>query len=253
MPLQLKMPTPSAGGFTTSFKLKEPKHVLRVFSFKHKGEDHLAGVQHLHFVDKHRMPCSMKPDCPICAQAKAEDNKDLRRNTKYPMAIVDIENDESVVLRFDAPASVYKAIHDAMKDQDPADFIGNNGVDFIINTNTKALPQDYYKVTARLKGSKTLEIDEDAIPDVIEEAERDTANMASSDDFDPAKLEGGRPAVEEVTDDDAKTVVFKDSKGKKVTGTYNGKKRDGKFMIESDGRLNMVELKQVISGKEYLK
>lgn len=258
MPMTLVAPTPrSGGGFTDSFRITQSKHMIRVFPFKHDEKDHLAAVSVIHFIDNVPQTCT-GPNCPYCAESKAiqkeakekggkrPDNR-MRPVTRYPMAVVDVESDPTKILRFDAPTTVYKAIYNQIKDEDPADYLGNNGIDFIIKKNAAAAtPQDTYAVSPRLKGSEPLSIKDEDIPDLVDEVARDDASRV-------AKVTGKEtPSFEEAEGEEEgqPVVTFKDSRGKKVTGKYTGKKQGGKYVVEVDGHLVRVEPKNVISGIE---
>ena len=180
--MTLKMLKPrQGGGFTEKFRLTQPKHVIRVYPFKHGEEDNLAALDFMHFggPGEPPSPC-LGSGCPICLQANKTANKRLRKVTRYPMLVVDIESDTSKLIRFDAPASVYKQIYSILEEGSAEDYLGDSGMDFIIKTNAGSQPSDRYNVTLRVKGSAVLEIG-DATIDLIEEVEHDREPIADEE------------------------------------------------------------------------
>ena len=219
----------SGGGFTDRYRTTKAKNLIRVFPFQHGKEMHLAITEYLHFVDNVPQPCQGS-GCAICEEAQATKNKRLRKITKYKMAVVDIDGDDSVVLCYDAPTTVYRGILRIIED-DPDEYIGNNGIDMIVHYDKSADPGSMYAVNPRIKGSAKLKINKKDIPDLIEELRSDNAPLVVDNDADPRPL-----------------VKFKDKSGNVIEGRDTGKLKNKKMVIEADGRLIQVAKKDIIES-----
>jgi len=186
---KLNMMKPKAGGgFTEKFRLTEKKHLLRIYPFMHDGEQHLAALNFIHFTAQGEAPIQcLGTGCPVCLEAQKTGNKRLKKVTRYPMLVVNVEaegEDKKVVL-FDAPASIYKQMYSILEGVDTDDYLGDEGMDFMIKTNAGSQPSDRYNVMIRVKGSESLEFGEPKI-DVVEEVEADREPVATDDDDEPA-------------------------------------------------------------------
>jgi hypothetical protein len=242
--MNLNMPAVrSGGGFTDKFQIKAGENRIRVYPFAVPGEDELqlAAPEDVHFIDQIPHACLGK-GCPMCAESSSKNDKRMRRTTKYRMAVVDVGKggDTSKVLAWPAPSSAYKAIRqqcvNAQNDPDMTleDILGNEGTDVIIVYDKNAQPQDMYSVSLRLKGSKTLEIGDDDIPNLCDEA------MTPDDDM--VSPQGGA--------DDDNIIQFIDEDGNEVEGIDTGKVRKGKKVIDVDGKLVYVDPDSIVGGEE---
>lgn len=211
MAMKLKMVKPkSGGGFTEKFRLTELKHIIRVFPFVHNGEANLAALDFVHFggTGEAPVPC-LGQGCPACLAANKAGNKRGKKVTRYPMLIVDVDGDKTKLVRFDAPQSVYKAIYGLISEGDADDYLGNNGMDFLIKTNPKSEPSNRYTVMPRVKGSEVLEIPDSEIDLIAEvEADRESNGIGTTDATDDTPADdadgdagGDTPDVEDAADD----------------------------------------------------
>lgn len=203
----LTMPSPKSGGggsYTDQFRVSKTRHKIRVFAYEHDGEDHLAKMHRIHFVDGKVVPF----DPAIQAEAKKTGNKRLNAVTRYAMAVVDTEADKDTILKWDCPTSAYRQIFAILSDEDTdaEDILGNQGQDFIINNDRNAEASAQYSVTLRQKGSVELEIDDDDVPDLWAEIEED----------------GDEPLAEHTTDEE------EEAPAKKKTAKKSSKKKTAK-------------------------
>jgi hypothetical protein len=232
MDIEIPKSQPVGSGGGGFFRRSAPKHVLRFFPFAHDGKVKLSRRRVVHFMGDGVHDCEGK-ECPHCEEAIATKNKRLRATEKFSTAVVDMENDLETVLVFDVPVSVYEKIVGLIEDE-PEAYLGNEGVDFILKYDGSKRPASQYTITPKLKGSKELNVAEEAIPDI------EDMDFARDDD------NGGTPAEEDEADP-TKVCTFADKNGKMQTGVFTGARRGDKYCVEVDGRLQYVELDNIAS------
>ena len=209
------------GGGGDFWKRTKKKHVLRFFAFLHDGRFVLAVRRVLHFVSGQPADCE-GPGCALCKEAADSNDRRLRATEKFSMVIKDMDSEEEVLQVYDVPVSVYNKLKANIDEAEkPEDIIGNEGVDFVLTYDGDALPANQYALTPKIKGSVVLDFEDDVIPDLL-----DKSGLSSNDQ--------GQDAGEEVEGDPC---TFKDSRGREITGRITGKQRNGKEVVEAEGRL----------------
>ena len=232
----------TGGGGSGYFRIEKDRHALRVFPFLHDDEPTLAAVDVIHFMpDGPSMPCE-GDGCRHCQEAKQSKNKRLRASTRYPMYVVDVEDDPEVVMIFDAPSSIYRDVYSACEEagDEWESLLGNSGQDFIIKRNKKGGAAGYYMTTLRPKASVILEIDDDELEDLVTLVEERREASGGGDDSDDSGT----------TLDDDENIVYYRKGDKVIKATDTGTRRNGKWVLEVDGRLVQVSPSTIVTEDE---
>ena len=149
----MTMIEPKQGGpwALTCSELPRPSTESGFFPFDHDGDGQLAAYHRMHFTDAGPVPYSPE----IEEEARRKNDKRMKAVHRYSLAVVDTDEDPTKVLRYDAPTTVYRAIHAILNEDevDAEDYLCNDGNDFIIKHDKNQQPQNQYTVTLRLKGS----------------------------------------------------------------------------------------------------
>lgn len=266
---KLNMPT-VRGNFDSSkrFSFEKPSHSLRVYAFEHGGEDHLATTDVIHFLPGGGAPKACTgADCAYCKEAvaldikmaqsgtKGKERNRLKAVTRYPIIVVDTEAKEYVPMRYDAPQTVYQSIFNMINDprNGGPELLGNEGTDFIISYNPKAMPAQQYSVTLRLKNNIKLAIDK--VPDLIAEVEYWKEHGSDPIVSQDSGTGGGGAAPAEGAGDSGSgeiengTIVFTGKDNQEKKGKFTGKMRAGNYVVECEGRIVQVSPDAVIFEK----
>jgi len=224
--MDIDIPKPSAVSGGAFFRRDKPKHTLRFFWFNHEGRKRLARRDVVHFGPAGTIPCQGS-GCPICKEAADTNDRRLRAIERFGIIVIDMESDERQPKRYDAPSSVYSKLLVQIDEAGPEAILGNEGVDFTLKYDESQNPANKYQLIPKLKGSEVLDIDEDDIPDIMDD------NFTADEDTE-SELE-------------EQVCVFKDSRGREITGVLTPKKRGEKHVVEAEGRLWTVAPAKIIS------
>lgn len=221
----------SGGGSGDYWKRTGSKHTLRFFPFRDSnGKLKLAVSESTHFVNNTPHDCE-GPGCAYCKEAADTKNRRLRAVHRMRLLVIDMDAEEQKLQPYDCPTSVYKKLKGFCDEAgDPAEILGNEGVDFVLKYDGDAQPSSQYQLIPKLKGSEVLDISDDDLPNL-----EDESAFAQSEE-----------ETEEAVEPAGETCVFKDSKNKEIQGLWTGKQKKGKYVIEANGRLWTVAPENVV-------
>jgi hypothetical protein len=246
---------------------KNPRHVIRLFSFQHTvcqadfdnkiytGQDVKIGEVYdeierevwRHFVGDEEVVNCIGRECEHCAESKQLLNSDDKQDQKFGKALkarrvfyvnmVDLDAVDAGMKIGAIPSSVYSVMLDYIIDPEYGEStIGPNGRDFIIDKDKNAeLPQDMYKVKIRDK-DKCIALDPSLAKNV---QDLFTMSMLDRGFTSQMKKKDGAPAAANPTP--APTAKAPESKLAKATApNVDNDFKDGEQLVPSLRETNLA-------------
>jgi len=250
-----------SGGF---LKLGDGKNILRIFSFEHtvRKKDFKKGFYResdgikvgdtfdevdrevsRHFTDDGVINC-IGSGCQYCEEAddlmasnKKRDQKagkQLSASRSFYVNAVDIDNPDGGVQMCGLPQTVYSEVLSYLEDPEfGEDILGVDGRDFIIERDSKQLPQNMYSV--KLRDEKRCE---------KLEGEFEVTNL-----FDCAALEPGWSSEESINQYETQVPEDEEDDKKDSRKSSNGKDKEENDFKDEDEKDSKSNRRRNTSGK----